>query len=53
MKRLYIILYYGQNKKEEHRARSIAYWDSENKRLFEFISNNFELSTEKIALIYY
>ena len=46
-----IILYYGQNK-EEHRARRIAYWDSENKRLFEFISNNFELSAEKIALIY-
>ena len=39
-------------RKEEHRARRIAYWDSENKRLFEFISNNFELSAEKIALIY-
>lgn len=47
-----IILSYGQNKEEEHRARRIAYWDSENKRLFEFISNNFELSAEKIALIY-
>ena len=47
-----IILYYGQNKEEEHRARRIAYWDSENKRLFEFVSNNFELSAEKIALIY-
>jgi transposase len=28
------------------------YWDSNNNRLFEFISNNFELSAEKIALIY-
>lgn len=47
-----IILYHGKNKKEEHRTRRIAYWDDENKRLFEFISNNFELSAEKIALIY-
>jgi len=47
-----IILYYGDKKKEEHRARRIAYWDSENKRVFEFITNNFELSSEKIALIY-
>jgi len=47
-----IILYYGDKKKEEHRARRIAYWDSENERLFEFITNNFELSAEKIALIY-
>ncbi|MGB4268467.1 MAG: IS4 family transposase [Spirochaetota bacterium] len=47
-----VILYYGDKKKEEHRARRIAYWDSENERLFEFITNNFELSAEKIALIY-
>ena len=47
-----VILYYGQNKREEHRARRIAYWDNENGRLFEFISNNFELTAEKIALIY-
>ena len=47
-----IILYYGDNKKLEHRARRIAYWDDENKRLFGFITNNFELSAEKIALIY-
>ena len=47
-----IILYYGDKKKEEHRARRIAYWDSENMRVFEFITNNFELSSEKIALIY-
>lgn len=47
-----IILYYGENKKEKHRARRIAYWDNQNQRLFEFITNNFELSAEKIALIY-
>jgi hypothetical protein len=47
-----IVLRYGENKKLEHRARRIAYWDSENSRLFEFITNNFELPAEKIALIY-
>lgn len=47
-----VVLYYGQDKKNEHRTRRIAYWDGENKRLFEFISNNFEFSAEKIALIY-
>jgi len=47
-----VILYYGDKKKQEHRARRIAYWDSENERLFEFITNNFELSAEKVALIY-
>jgi hypothetical protein len=47
-----IILHYGDKKKEEHRSRRIAYWDSENDRLFEFITNNFELTAEKIALIY-
>jgi len=47
-----IVLYYGRNNKEEHRSRRIAYWDSENSKLFEFITNNFELTAEKIALIY-
>jgi len=47
-----IILYYGDKKKDEHKARRIAYWDSDNKRLFEFITNNFDLSAEKIAIIY-
>lgn len=47
-----IVLLYGENKQNEHRARRIAYWDSEGERLFEFITNNFELSAEKIALIY-
>lgn len=47
-----VILYYGEKKKEEHHARRIAYWDNENQRLFEFISNNFDLTAEKIALIY-
>jgi len=47
-----IILCYGDKKELEHRSRRIAYWDSENERLFEFITNNFELSAEKVALIY-
>ena len=47
-----IILYYGDNKKQQHRTRRIAYWDDENRRLFEFLTNNFELPAEKIALIY-
>jgi hypothetical protein len=47
-----IVLFYGDNKQKQHRARRIAYWDSENARLFEFITNNFELPAEKIALIY-
>ena len=47
-----VLLYYGLNKKLEHRARRIAYWDSDNQRLFEFITNNFELTAEKVALIY-
>jgi len=47
-----IVLLYGSKKDQEHKARRIAYWDSENERLFEFITNNFELPAEKIALIY-
>lgn len=47
-----IILHYGKGKEQEHRSRRIAYWDSQNDRLFEFITNNFELDAEKIALIY-
>jgi len=47
-----IVLLYGTNKSQEHKARRIAYWDSENERLFEFITNNMELSAEKIAYIY-
>lgn len=47
-----VTLQYGDKREKEHRARRIAYWDSENERLFEFITNNFELSAEKITLIY-
>jgi hypothetical protein len=47
-----VLLVYGPSKTLEHRARRIAYWDSENERLFEFVTNNFELSAEKVALIY-
>jgi hypothetical protein len=47
-----ITLSYGKNGENKHRCRRIAYWDSTNKRLFEFISNNFKISAENIALIY-
>lgn len=47
-----IVLRYGDRKEKEHRARRIAYWDNENNRVFEFITNNFEPTAEKIALIY-
>lgn len=47
-----VIFYYGKGKKKEHRARRIAYWDNENQRLFEFLTNNLELAAEKIAFIY-
>mgnify|MGYP005862275787 CR=1 FL=1 len=47
-----IILAYGSNNVKEHRARRVAYWDCKNERLLEFVTNNFELSAEKIALIY-
>lgn len=47
-----IVLHYGEKKTMEHKARRIAYWDDEKKRVFEFITNNFDLPAEKIALIY-
>ena len=47
-----IILSYGKDGKEKHRCRRIAYWDSENERLFVFLTNNFELSAHDVALIY-
>jgi hypothetical protein len=47
-----ILFYYGKDGKATHRSRRIAYWDSENERLFEFITNNFEIAAEKVALIY-
>jgi transposase len=47
-----ITLSYGKDGKQKHRCRRIAYWDSKNQRVFEFITNNFELAAETIALIY-
>lgn len=32
--------------------RRIAFWDDEKKKVYEFITNNFELSADKIAAIY-
>jgi hypothetical protein len=47
-----IILSYGKNGQQKHRCRRIAYWDKENRRVFAFVTNNFELAAEQIALIY-
>jgi hypothetical protein len=47
-----IILSYGEKNEHKHLSRRIAYWDGENKRLFVFLTNNFSLSAEQIALIY-
>lgn len=47
-----IELAYGKNKELRHKARRIAFWDDTNGRVFEFITNNFELQAEGIALIY-
>lgn len=47
-----IELWYGKNKAERHLSRRIAYWDSTNGRLFEFITNNLDLAAEEIAQIY-
>ncbi|NLT03833.1 MAG: IS4 family transposase [Bacteroidales bacterium] len=47
-----IELSYGKSKAEKHVSRRIAYWDSTNGRLFEFITNNMDLAAEDIARIY-
>lgn len=47
-----VVLLYGANKSKEHKARRIVYWDSENERLFEFVTNNMELPADKVAYIY-
>ena len=47
-----IVLVYGDKKQLGHCCRRIAYRDSENGRLFDFVTNNFALSAEKVALIY-
>jgi len=47
-----IFLSYGENGEKHHRCRRIAYWDCENQRLFVFLTNNFKMKAEEIALIY-
>ena len=46
--------YKEKNEKEEklHRCRRIVYWDNESRRLLVFLTNNFELTAEQVALIY-
>lgn len=47
-----IVLFHGSERQKEHRARRIAYWDPKGERVFVFITNNFGLEAEKVALIY-
>lgn len=42
----------SKKKKQVLRLRRIAWWDKEEKRVYEFITNNFELDAEVIANIY-
>ena len=44
---------YGKNKSLVHRARRVAYWDSSNKRVIEYLTNNFEIRAEQVVDIYY
>lgn len=41
-----------QKKEKSIKLRRVAYWDSEKEKAYEFISNNFLLSPEKICEIY-
>jgi hypothetical protein len=41
-----------QKKEKTIELRRIAYWDSKKEKVYEFISNNFELESDKIADIY-
>ena len=47
-----ITLSYGEKGEKKHRCRRIAYWDNQNQRVFVFITNNFGLAAEQVALIY-
>jgi hypothetical protein len=47
-----IILFYSKNKELTHRARRIAFWDDDKKLVFEFLTNNFDLSADDICQIY-
>ena len=46
------LTYKDENEKKELKIRRIAYWDSNNSKLLIFITNNFKLEAEIIALIY-
>jgi len=41
-----------QKKEKTVELRRIAYWDSQKQKVYEFISNHFELEPDKIAAIY-
>jgi IS4 transposase len=38
--------------KKSIEIRRVAYWDSEKEKLYEFITNNKEISPDKVADIY-
>jgi hypothetical protein len=41
-----------KGKEQPLKLRRIAWWDAANKRVYEFITNNFELAAETVAAIY-
>jgi hypothetical protein len=47
-----IILNYGKNHKLIHKSRRITYWDRDNNKEIIYLTNNFELDSESIILIY-
>ena len=50
MKKLSCLM--GKTSNKKHKSRCIAQWDNVNKWLFEFITNNSDLTAEEITLIY-
>ena len=47
-----IVFYYGEKRALEHQSRRIAYWDDKKRKLYVFLTNNFELSADEIIAIY-
>ncbi|MFI3294047.1 MAG: transposase, partial [Rikenellaceae bacterium] len=44
---------YGDGKSSKHLSRRIAYWDEANRRVIEYLSNNFKISAQEIIDIYH
>ncbi len=47
-----VITLYEGKKINEQKARYITYWDRENSRIFEIVTNSFKLTAEQIETIY-